>query len=119
MSVGIGSSVHEPLSPGVGGLAKNRHGGIGAQAEPQRLDPDRITWCDIGQVDIAAEMPDKPGLLILPGGLEHNLMRLNDGEQGINHVGSDAAIGVENTYGAAFAPFGQDPRGTGIKIGLR
>ena len=118
MSVGIGPSVHEPLAPGDGGLAKNCHSGVGAQPEPQGLNPERVTRGDIGQVDIAAEMSDEPRLLILSGSLEHDLMRLNDGKEGIDHIGADTAIGMEDANGAALTPFRQYPRGTRVNIGL-
>jgi uncharacterized protein len=118
VSVGIWSSVHEPLAPGVGGLVKYRHGGIGAQSESQRLQPECITGGNIGQVDVAAEMPDEPRLLVLSRCLEDDLMGLNNSEESIDHVGSDPAIGSEDTNGAALTPFRQHPRGPGIKVGL-
>ena len=118
MSVGIGPSVHEPSAPGVGGLAKNCHGGIGAQPEPQRFNPERVTWGDIGQVDVAAEMPDEPRLLILSGSLEDDLMWFDDGKESVDHVGADPAIRVKDAHGAALTSFGQHPGSTGVNVGL-
>src|SRR5204863_4649117 len=83
--------------------------GVGAQGQPERLEPERAVRCYVGQVHVRAEPADEPGLLVLAGRLENHAVRTDCRGQGLDHVLPGCAGWFVDADRSARPALGQDP----------
>src|SRR5204863_2103932 len=90
--------------------------GVGAQAEPKRLERDDLVGRDVPEVDGRPELLDEPRLRGLRGRLEDDVYRADPHGDLADQLGPHAAGRLEDAGGAALTRLGDDLPGAGLEL---
>ena len=87
------------------------------EPQSQRLQPQGLAWGHVPEVDVGAESPNKPGLLILARSLEHKPLQSNPSRDPLGKILSDQAFPIVEAHRSAFPALKHNPLRASFKIG--
>ena len=90
---------------------------VGAQAEPDRLEPEQRRGRDVAQVDVGADPPDEVALELRRRRLEEQPLRRDVAvEDLLDEAEAELAVGPADPRLAALARLQRDQEGPGLEV---
>src|SRR5438874_4443022 len=91
---------------------------VRAQALPNRFERDHFTGRNVAEIDVAAEVLDKPDLLLFLRRFENQTCRVDFHLDLFDQPGANLTAGSVESDGARFTPFGDDLPCPGVELVL-
>ena len=89
---------------------------VRAQAEAERLERQDLVDGDVAEVDVGAEAPHEPNLLILAGSVEQDRVLRDVMDDLLDQALAHLAVGPEDPGGTALASLGDHLPGAGVQL---